>query len=554
MNTSAKFQGLDRRRFLQRVWGLLTVLLLGAPSLTGYQKPRRGPPEAAGRGLMRSRLLPLPTLLLAGWVGVALAGELTVKPAGIAGSWYPDDPAVLTELIEGLLAEAEPPVVNGRLRALISPHAGYRYSGHSAAVGYRLLQGRQYRRILVLAPAHRGGFRGLSIAEVGAYRTPLGEVPLDLEAVRALRRSPLVGAWDEAHQGEHAIEIQLPFLQRGLAPGWRLLPILVGRMEDGDHAAAAELLRPWFDQDSLLLVSSDFTHYGWRFGYQPFPPDAQAAERLSTLDLGAFESIAGGDPEAFRAYRRETDITVCGAEPILILLELLPAGTGAELLDYATSGAQSGDYRHSVSYLSIGFFDLEERSLAPEHLQYLHRLAGYAVRESADPGNGALDGLQALVDGLPETLRAPGGAFVTLREQGRLRGCQGYVEPEFPLFEAVIRNGVNAARHDRRFRPVRAEELERLDLEVSVLTPPEPIASPQEYSPGLEGIVLEQDGKRAVFLPQVPTLAGWDREQTLTALAKKAGLPPDAWRQGARLSVFRTHEFAGPLGVTDPVQ
>ena len=502
---------------------------------------------------MVGRMFQLLALLLAAWLGAALAGELPVKPAGIAGSWYPDEPAALSELVDRLLDEAEPPAVSGRLRALISPHAGYRYSGPSAAVGYRLLRGRQYRRVLVLAPAHRGGFRGLSIAEVGAYRTPLGEVPLDREAVQALRRSPLVGAWDEAHQGEHAIEIQLPFLQRSLAPGWRLVPILVGRMEEGDHAAAAELLRPWFDADSLLLVSSDFTHFGWRFGYQPFPPDARAAERLRALDLGAYERIASGDPEAFRAYRRETEITACGAEPILILLELLPIGTRAELLDYTTSGAQSGDYRHSVSYLSIGFFEPEEQSLAPEHLAYLHRLAGFAVRESADPGNGALDGLQALVDGLPETLRRPGGAFVTLREQGRLRGCQGYVEPEFPLFEAVIRNGVNAARHDWRFRPVSADELERLDLEISVLTPPKPITSPQDYLPGRDGIVLEQDGKRAVFLPQVPALAGWDREETLNALAKKAGLSADAWQHGAQLSVFRTHEFAGPVGVEDEV-
>ncbi len=498
---------------------------------------------------MTTRLSLLPALLLAAWLGPSPAGELPVKPAGIAGSWYPGEPAVLSESIDQLLAEAEPPAVSGRLRALISPHAGYRYSGPSAAVGYRLLQGRQFRRVLVLAPAHKGGFRGLSIAAVGAYRTPLGDVPLDREAVRALRRSPLVGAEDEAHQGEHAIEIQLPFLQRSLAPGWRLVPILVGTMEAGDHAAAAELLRPWFDEFSLLLVSSDFTHYGRRFGYQPFPADAEAAEHLRALDLGAYERIAGGDPEAFRTYRQDTGITACGAEPILILLEMLPTGTRTKLLDYATSGAQSGDYRHSVSYLGIGFFDPDEQSVAPEHLEYLHRLAGYAVRESADPGNGALDGLQALVDGLPETLRRPGGAFVTLREQGRLRGCQGFVEPEFPLFEAVIRNGVNAARHDWRFRPVGAEELGRLDLEVSVLTVPKPIASPQDYTPGLDGIVLQRDGKRAVFLPQVPTLAGWDREQTLDALATKAGLPSDAWQHGAQLSVFRTFEFAGPVSL-----
>ncbi len=507
---------------------------------------------------MREALHLLPILLLGMWLGAAPAAEPGVKPAGIAGSWYPADAAQLGELIDQLVDKAEPIEPAGALRALISPHAAYHYSGPTAAAGYRLLRGATPRRVLVLAPAHRGGFRGLSIAPVTAYETPLGRIELDLEAVQALRQSPLVGAHAPAHQGEHSIEIQLPFLQRVLAPGWRLVPILVGQVGPDEQAAAAQLLQPLADEETLVLVSSDFTHYGARFGYQPFPPDARAAQRLRDLDMGALGPIARGQAEDFRAYRRKTGITVCGGDPILILLEMLPSGRTGTLLAYDTSGALTGSYTNSVSYLSIGFFapaaqaeSAGSERLDVEQLQYLHRLARYALWEAVEPGNGALEQLRDLVAAVPEGLRQPAGVFVTVRNRGRLRGCQGYVEPEVPLFEAVIQNSVSASRYDHRFYPVAPDELPDLELEVSVLSDPVPLASHQAYRPGRDGIVLEKDGKRAVFLPEVPIVAGWNREQTLDALAEKAGLPADAWKQeGARLLVFRTHKYQAPFAAS----
>jgi AmmeMemoRadiSam system protein B/AmmeMemoRadiSam system protein A len=491
-------------------------------------------------------------------LAIAGAAELPVKPCSTAGSWYPEDPIELARVVDrlmdgaGLSAELPPQ----RLRALISPHAGYQYSGATAAHGYRLLRGSDVRRVVLIGPSHRGGFRGLSIPEVREYQTPLGGVPLDRDAAERLRRSALVGAWSPAHRYEHSLEIQLPFLQRALQPGWQLVPVLVGELEHGDHRRAADLLRPLADQRTLFIVSSDFTHYGPRFGYSPFPPDLQVAQRLRELDMGALERIRARDPEGFTAYLEETGATVCGADAVRILLEMLPETSRVELLDYSTSGALSGTYRSSVSYLSIAILDdrpwgaepdvqavAAPQELSREHLDYLYRLALYAIHEAVDPGNGAGALLQRLLTELPARLREPAGAFVTVLSRGRLRGCKGHVEPMLPLYEAVIRNGVSAALNDWRFGPLAAGDLEDLEIHLSVLSVPMRIASYRDYRPGEQGIVLIKDGRRAVFLPEVPTIAGWDRTRTLEELARKAGLPGDAWKDGAELLVFRTQVY-----------
>jgi len=506
--------------------------------------------------------------LLALIAGLGVFAAERVRESALAGTWYPGEPEALSGYVDGLLDQAtatpEPPA--DPIRALILPHAGYQYSGATAAAGIRLVRGREFRRVIVMAPSHRGRFHGLSIADVDAYETPLGPVPLDSEAIGRLRESPLVSADPEAHGEEHAVEIELPLLQRALSPGWRLVPVLVGELGESDYGAAAELIRPLADAETLVVVSSDFTHYGPRFGYLPFPPWANVAEDIRGLDEGALSAIGARDAARFLDYQQETGITICGFRPIAILLHMLPETAKVQQIAYAASGGITGEWLNSVSYAALAVTSPEplglgalpapsspaepgavQSNLTVRDRELLHRLAvagvTWAVLGEDVNGNGELD---QLVDGLSPSLKQPAGAFVTLKKNGELRGCIGFIEPRNPLYEAVFRNGVNAAVADRRFLPVSPEELPALDVEVSVLTEPKSIASHEDFRVGEEGVILRKDGRQAVFLPEVATEQGWDREQTLTHLARKAGLPPDAWKNGARLEVFRSEKFSAP--------
>jgi AmmeMemoRadiSam system protein A len=375
---------------------------------------------------------------------------------------------------------------------------------------------------------------------------------------------------------EHSIEIELPLLQRALAPGWRLVPVLVGDLGPEDYQTAADLLRPLADDGTLVVVSSDFTHYGQRFGYLPFPQDQKAPGRIQALDDGAIGRILVKDADGFLAYQAETGVTICGFRPIGILLRMLGPGAQVQRVAYATSGALTGDWGNSVSYVGLVVTDPQPLSARPlsavegsgpvqthapglaadqaisealteADLRLLHRLAILALDDAVlGPSPNREGAVSQAVDALPVRLRDPAGAFVTLKRQGALRGCIGTIEPRQPLYVAVLANGDNAARHDPRFQPVQASELTDLDVEVSVLTPPRPIASWEEFRVGEEGIILAKGGRRAVFLPQVALEQGWTREETLSQLARKAGLPPDAWRDGASLAVFTATRYAAP--------
>ena len=352
--------------------------------------------------------------------------------------------------------------------------------------------------------------------------------------------------------------MQLPFLQRALQPGWQLVPILVGRLKPEDYPAAADLLRPLLGGDTLLVVSSDFTHYGPNYGYLPFPHDEHTAARLDALDRGSLAFILDKDPQGFLDYRARTGDTICGYQPIALLLHLLPPDSQGELVGHATSGELTGDYENSVSYLGIAFREPAKPQPKPEHtgsdalppadMRLLHRLATAAVEVAAKPGDGeARQRLAQLEEHIPPELKTPAGAFVTLRKpDGELRGCVGYIKPKQPLYEAVVDNGINAARNDWRFSPLQPQELAGLEVEVSVLTPPRPVNSYRDFKVGEEGVILEKDGHSAVFLPEVAREYGWTREQTLSHLAHKAGLADDAWKQGASFKTFRTQSFSAP--------
>jgi AmmeMemoRadiSam system protein B/AmmeMemoRadiSam system protein A len=510
-----------------------------------------------------------------------------VRRPAVAGAFYTGDPARLAAQVRKFLGDggASPAAADAAVRALIVPHAGYEYSGAVAGKAYALLRSPQaqarIRRVVVAAPTHCIPFRGVSLGNYGAFATPLGEMPVDAEACRALAGAhPLISTRADAHSREHALEVQLPFLQTVL-PQAKLVPLVCGELSAADARTLAPLLRKTlWNTETLWVISSDFTHFGASFGYVPFTRDVP--QRLSELDHGAVERICAGDLDGFAEYLERTGATICGAHPISLLLAVIenagrkngkteearddrtPQATdhGPQTTDhfvirevaYTTSGQLTGDWEHTVSYAAIAVEEKQgEKKLEKEKLgaggnepecavsatekRTLLKLAREAIRTrlKREP--------PPAPEELTPLLQNDGACFITLHIGGELRGCIGYLEAVEPLWRNVVRNARAAAFNDPRFFPLSSAEFEAVDLEISVLTPFRPIPGPDAFVVGRHGIILEKGGNHAVFLPQVAPEQGWDRETTLTHLALKAGLPPDGWRRGAKFSVFEAIAF-----------
>jgi hypothetical protein len=280
------------------------------------------------------------------------AGNEMVRKSPIAGTWYPGEKKQLAYQIEDYFAKAKPPAVEGRIWALISPHAGIQWSGQAAAYGYKLLKGKKVKRVIVLGPSHYTGFRGIATSGEEFYETPLGRIKVDREISDALYRMPLFQGPRNAELQEHSLEMQLPFLQASLGE-FMLVPLVVGDMSIKDYDEAAKILAPYLDSNTIVVASSDFTHYGFRFGYVPFKDNPR--ENLKKLDNGAIQKILTKDVTGFLSYVDETGATICGIRPIGIILKMLPAKAQGTLLDYYTSGDLTGDFSSSVSYASIAF-------------------------------------------------------------------------------------------------------------------------------------------------------------------------------------------------------
>ena len=274
----------------------------------------------------------------------------------VAGSWYEADPDRLRGQLDEFLRPEDdtPDESGGRILALIVPHAGYTWSGAVAGRGFRHLRGRACDRVLLIGPSHHAGFPGAALPGASAYRTPLGDVPIDAESVERAGRIPGIRIEDAPFRPEHCLEMEIPFLQHTLRPGWRLLPVLIGGGSGSeDCARVADALRPLVGPETLIVVSSDFTHYGPQFGYVPFRESVP--ERIRDLDQGAVDRILASDPAGFDTYVARTGATICGRRPIGVLFGLLPPRAEARLVAYDTSGQMSGDWHHSVSYASVLF-------------------------------------------------------------------------------------------------------------------------------------------------------------------------------------------------------
>lgn len=461
-----------------------------------------------------------------------------------AGSWYPDRRAELDALLDRLFAASlqrtGPSLFPGPL-AFVVPHAGLVYSGTVAASAFRHMQAAQPARAFILGFAHRGGAPGVAIPDIGAFQTPLGEVRVDRAAVLELASGDALSIVEESGVCDHSVEIQLPLLQKAV-PEAVVIPLYVGPLDKARRLSVARVLAEHVRRGDVLIASSDLTHYGRDFGYQPFQVNADTGLRLSQLDAKAIEAAGSLDPALFLDTMRELDATVCGQAPIALLLETLRLLDGDNLfqqtLDYQTSGEITGDFHHSVSYGSLGYFPAEsfwldagaQAALLASARATLGHLSATGERRSIPP-DPAIPALARRV-----------AVFVSLHQRGELFGCVGSRDAGPPLAEAVPELTLSAALDDPRF-PERACVPEGLDLEISVLTPPKRIKDWRSFRVGRDGACLEYGGITRLLLPQVAS-RGYTATRFLEALSHKAGLWRTAYRDSnAHLSVFRAQVF-----------
>jgi AmmeMemoRadiSam system protein B/AmmeMemoRadiSam system protein A len=464
-----------------------------------------------------------------------------VRRATGAGTWYPADPALLKEAVDGYLSTGAP-TISGPPIALIVPHAGYEYSGAVAGRVYASLKGHSYKRVIVLGISHQQLVHGASTLKVDAYETPLGRIPVDAAARDALLRNSLVSEQQGAHLNEHSIENQLPMLQRALGE-FRMVGVLVGEMTERERARLAATIRELMDEETLLVVSSDFCHYGPRFGYVPF--DEQVSQNLRALNDLAVQEILEVDVPGWDRFLQQTQVTICGRNAVGLLLAVLEPRDDIDgrRVAYDTSGRMTGDWSNSVTYAGVIFWH-SASELSDSERQTLLRLARNTVTSFLDEGtvpSVALDDYD-----LTPRLMAPGAAFVTLRNGIELRGCIGHIAAVRPLYLSVAENAYRASQDPRfRYDPITRDEVAELSIEVSVLTPMRRLTDPNKVRVGVDGLLIVQDRNQGVLLPQVATEQGWNREQFLDNACLKAGLLSDAWRDpGTEIYRFSALVFA----------
>jgi AmmeMemoRadiSam system protein B/AmmeMemoRadiSam system protein A len=445
------------------------------------------------------------------------ACKVAGKEPSAAGTFYPSDKNELKNSVEGFLLKAKTSPQSGRLIAVISPHAGYIFSGQVAAYGYKNLKGSAINKVILLGPSHYVGFKGASVYTKGGFRTPLGTVRINERlAEDLLNENADVKFYPEAYEKEHSIEVQLPFLQTVLKD-FTIVPILIGSPTRQTFEHLIMKLSEILDEKTLLVASTDLSHYH----------DYDKAKEMDSKVIAAIERLSLKDTEQLL---RTGEAELCGGFPVLITMEVarMAGANMGVFFDYTNSGDVTGDKDKVVGYASIGLYNSPFTEEEKKELLILARnaITGYVTNGKAPE-----------IEMKNPKLKAEGAVFVTIKMNGSLRGCIGHIQPVMPLYQSVIRNAVAACSSDPRFPPMKKDELKDMGVEVSILSPLKPLKDVKDIQVGKHGLFIVKGMQSGLLLPQVASELGWNRDTFLEQVCAKAGLPKDAWKD-AELYTF----------------
>ncbi|MBM3468309.1 MAG: AmmeMemoRadiSam system protein B [Alphaproteobacteria bacterium] len=456
------------------------------------------------------------------------ASQQILRLPAVVGQFYPSNKEALKKDIDLYLkkSNAPPDRAPSKIIGMIVPHAGYQYSGQTAAYAYRSLENQNFDVIVILGPYHSDSFPGVSVWAQGAWRTPLGEVSIEEALANNIRGETPDFLYDpQIHIVEHSLEVQIPFIQV-VAPKAKIVPILISDPKFAKSLARA-LYKHLRNRSALVIASTDLSHYH---------PDSIARD----MDKKAQDILQKLSPEIFREAYDKKEIELCGAAAVLTLLEFANLYGHAELtpLNYANSGDRTHDKSNVVGY-NASLLTLSE-NMSSEQKDLLLNFArdtlyAYITNKT----------IPTLLINDP-FLKEPRAVFVTLKDKnGHLRGCIGNLEAQEPLYLAVQHMTIEAATHDARFLPVTAQELKDLSIEISILDTPVQVKNADEIIYKTHGVILSQGKRNGVFLPEVANDFS-TREDFLSELCtQKAGLSRDCWKKAeTQINVFTTQTFS----------
>jgi len=457
-----------------------------------------------------------------------------IRKANFAGTFYPAGGQELTTALDVFFVKTQK-TVGAKPRILIVPHAGVNYSGLVAASGFKQLEGYEYSKIIILGPSHTSVFDYAAIFPEGTWETPLGSVNVDSDLASLLiDEEKNIKGDAPTHEKEHSLELELIFLQKSLK-NFSIVPILVGNASGELLENLAEKISGNFDENTLLVISSDLSHY----------PDWQTA---NSVDGQTIKAILSGKEEGFvKTLDKEKEenfsnleTSACGSGAIRVALKVAEKLKIKDFqeIKYANSGDITGNKTKVVGYAAIvGLKDKLESpnlNLSSEAEKEALEIARKTLESYLGSGN-----IPSLVP-VSSELQKPLGAFVTLTKNGNLRGCIGEFEPKDPLYKIIQRTAISAATKDTRFTPVGASELKNIEIEISVMTPREKIADWKAIRLGKDGVVIQKGLNSGTFLPQVASDTGWGLEKFLAELcSQKAGLPTNCYQDpGVTFYIF----------------